>query len=65
MKRLPKWLRDLFEFEYCPECHGDAEDHIACEGPFGLPFAMCKFSPFTDDYALRNGKLRRIAERAA
>ena len=33
--RTPKWLRDLFEFEYCPECGGDAEDHIPCEGPFG------------------------------
>ena len=57
---MPEWLEELFMFEYCSECYGDVEDHIACEGPFGLPFAMCKFSPLTDKWALRNGKLQAI-----
>jgi hypothetical protein len=52
---------ELFECEYCHECFGDAEDHIPCIGPFGLWFAMCKFQPFTNDWALRNGQLQAIA----
>lgn len=54
----PKWLRQLFEYEYCSECGGDACDHIPCIGPFGLPFAMCKFSPF-EGYVFRKGKVSR------
>lgn len=57
-----QFATDLFEFEYCHECYGDAEDHIPCLGIFGGWFAMCKFSPFTSDYALRNGKLQNIGE---
>lgn len=34
---------ELFEYEYCHECYGDAEDHEACIGPFGLWFAKCKY----------------------
>lgn len=56
----PKWIQELFEFEYCAECLGDAEDHISCVGPFGLPFAMCKFSPSVEGWALRNGKLVEV-----
>lgn len=52
---------ELFEFEYCTECHGDAEDHIPCIGPFGSWFAMCKFEPLTDEWALRNGQLQHIS----
>ena len=58
--KTPKWLRDLFEYEYCHECYGDAEDHIPCVGPFGLPFAMCKFQPIQEGWALRNGKLMEV-----
>lgn len=54
---MPKWLRELFEFEYCPECYGDDEDHIPCHGPFGLPFAMCKFAPIVDGVGFRHGKV--------
>ena len=57
---MPDWLTELFEFEYCDECSGDAEDHIPCKGPLGLPFAMCKFSPLEEGWALRNGRLQRV-----
>lgn len=56
-----EFVGELFEFEYCHECRGDAEDHIACIGPFGLWFAMCKFQPIQDGWALRNAKLTKIA----
>lgn len=36
------WLEELFEFEVCHECGGDAADHDVYLGPFGLPFARCK-----------------------
>lgn len=37
-----EWLADLFEFEYCPECGGDAEDHEVCLVPgIGNFFARC------------------------
>ena len=36
------WLADLFEFEYCGECGGDAEDHEVCLVPgIGNFFARC------------------------
>ncbi len=32
----------LFEFETCPECGGDAEDHVVCIVPgIGNYFARC------------------------
>ena len=35
--------RKLFEFEYCAECGGDAEDHEVCLVPgIGNYFARCK-----------------------
>ena len=38
-----EWLEDLFEFEYCGECGGDAEDHEVCIVPgMGTYFARCK-----------------------
>ena len=44
-----EWLRRLFEYEYCPECGGDAEDHDVCIVPgIGNYFARCKRSPFAD-----------------
>ena len=37
-----EWLEDLFEFEYCAECGGDAEDHEVCIVPgMGTYFAHC------------------------
>jgi hypothetical protein len=31
MKEAPsEWLERLFEFEYCAECGGDANDHEMC-----------------------------------
>jgi hypothetical protein len=43
MEETPEqWLADLFEFEYCPECGGDAEDHEVCLIPgMGTFFARC------------------------
>jgi hypothetical protein len=38
-----EWLEQLFEFEYCAECGGDAEDHEVCVVPgMGTFFARCK-----------------------
>jgi hypothetical protein len=38
------WLAELFEFEYCAECGGDAEHHTAI--PFlGNWFARCDYPP--------------------
>jgi hypothetical protein len=38
-----EWLESLFEFEYCAECGGDAEDHEVCIVPgMGTFFARCK-----------------------
>ena len=36
-----EFLSELFEFELCPECGKDKEDHTAVIGPFGLWFAYC------------------------
>jgi hypothetical protein len=44
-----EWLRRLFEYEFCPECGGDAEDHEVCIVlGIGTYFARCKLSPFAD-----------------
>ncbi len=44
-----EWLTRLFEFVFCPECGGDAEDHEVCIVPgIGAYFARCKRSPFAD-----------------
>jgi hypothetical protein len=44
------WLRDLFEYEYCSECGGDAEDHEVCVVPgIGTFFARCSKPPLDDD----------------
>jgi hypothetical protein len=41
------WLKDLFEFEFCAECGGDAQHHTAV--PFlGNWFARCDY-PSDDD----------------
>lgn len=41
------WLHDLFEFEYCEECGGDAQHHTAV--PFlGNWFARCDYPPDDD-----------------
>lgn len=41
------WLRKQFEFEYCCECGGDEEDHVASL-VLGNPFAWCKH-PVSDE----------------
>jgi hypothetical protein len=44
------WLRDLFEFEFCAECGGDAEDHEVCAVPgMGTYFAKCLKPPLDHD----------------
>jgi hypothetical protein len=50
MRETPEsWLRDLFEFEYCGECGGDAEDHEVCMVPgLGTYFARCLRPPKND-----------------
>lgn len=42
-----EWLRRLFEFEYCPECGGDAENHEVSL-VLGNYFAWCKSSPYAE-----------------
>jgi hypothetical protein len=44
MKETPsEWLERLFEFEYCAECGGGADDHEVCLVPgIGNYFARCK-----------------------
>lgn len=37
-----EWLQEQFEYEYCDECGGDAEDHDCVPCPLGNPFARCK-----------------------
>ena len=43
MSETPEeWLEHLFEFEFCAECGGDAEDHVVCLVPgIGNYFARC------------------------
>jgi hypothetical protein len=37
-----EWLERLFEFEFCPECGGDSQDHEVCVVPgIGNYFARC------------------------
>ncbi len=52
MSETPEeWLENLFEFETCSECGGDAEDHDVCLVPgMGTYFARCK-SPISPDTA--------------
>jgi hypothetical protein len=40
-RTAPEFLEDLFEYEYCAECGGDAEDHIVVFDPLGLFHAYC------------------------
>lgn len=41
------WLVELFEYEYCAECGGDAEHHTAVP-LFGNWFARCDYPPDDD-----------------
>jgi hypothetical protein len=43
MSETPEaWLEQLFEFEFCAECGGDANDHEVCIIPgVGTYFARC------------------------
>jgi len=41
-----QWLERQFEFEYCAECHGDAQHHTVVPVPgIGNWFALCKYPP--------------------
>jgi hypothetical protein len=42
-----EWLRRLFQYETCPECGGDAEDHEVST-VLDNYFAWCRRSPFAD-----------------
>lgn len=41
-----EWLEELFEFERCAECGGDAEHHTVLHGL--NRFARCDFPPDED-----------------
>ncbi len=44
--RTPQeFLEELFEYEYCAECGGDAEDHIVVFDVLGLFHAHCLKPP--------------------
>jgi hypothetical protein len=38
-----EWLDMMFEFEYCAECGGDADDHDCINSAVGTFFARCKY----------------------
>ena len=46
------WLKEQFEYEYCAECGGDAEDHDAVP-LLGNWFARCKKEVVDDQQAAR------------
>ena len=37
-----EFMYQLFEFEYCHECGGDTDDHVAGIDPIGNWHAWCK-----------------------
>jgi hypothetical protein len=47
-----QWLERQFEFEFCPECGGDAEHHdVISSFPFpGTNFAACKYPPCEETF---------------
>lgn len=51
MRESPEeWLGQLFEFEYCAECGGDAQDHEVCLVPgMGTYFARCLRAALGDE----------------
>jgi hypothetical protein len=45
----PEWLGRLFEFEDCPDCGGDAQDHeVRLVSGIGIDFARCRRSLMGD-----------------
>jgi len=40
-----QFLEELFEYEYCAECAGDAEEHIVVLDVLGLFYAYCLKPP--------------------
>lgn len=55
------WLKEQFEFEYCPECGGDGRHHVA-SGVLGNWFAWCKH-PIPDTLEDFDAEIRRRIER--
>jgi hypothetical protein len=57
MDQTPEdWLADLFEFETCAECGGDAADHDVCLVPgIGNYFARCRRSVEEPDATVLGG----------
>lgn len=45
-----EWATELFEFEFCAECHGDVADHEP-QIVLGHWFAQCK-RPYGDEFIL-------------
>jgi hypothetical protein len=56
MDQTPEeWLAELFEFEFCAECGGDADDHEVCLVPgIGTYFARCR-RPVDEPAATEHG----------
>ena len=51
-----KFMQDLFEFEYCCECHRDMEHHQVVLGPFGNWFARCNYEHSDDCIICKESK---------
>lgn len=43
IREAKQFLAELFEFEYCAECEGDAQHHTVCLTPMGTLFARCDY----------------------
>lgn len=44
MMPAKQFLRETFEYEYCAECGGDTQHHVAVI-VLGNWFAMCRYAP--------------------
>jgi len=53
-----QWLTDLFEYEFCSECGGDAEHHRVILSPVGNRFAQCQYP--RDEDGCRNPVIKEF-----
>lgn len=62
-----QWAKELFEFEYCGECGGDAEDHDILQNGLGGYFAKCRHPLPGDLSSVQIGRWlhRRMANKDA